>query len=105
MAGKVIAEVEVGKRPFAAALSKDGKRAIISNQYADSITVLDVTPNGLTIVGTIAVGDEPRGVALNAEGTQAFVALSGEDKLAFVDLMTGKVTFRLPTGMEPWHVA
>ncbi len=103
--GKVIAECAVGRRPFALAFARDGRRVVVSSQWSDSISVLDVTPNGLRVAQTIAVGDEPRGVALSKDGKQAYVALSGENTLAFVDIAQGKVTDRVAVGVEPWHVA
>lgn len=102
---RVLAETPVGRRPFCVALAPNGRRAVVSDQYADSIDVLEVGATTLRVVRTIAVGDEPRGVAISRDGAHAFVALSGEDAVAFVDLAAGRVTARLPVGTEPWHVA
>lgn len=104
-AGKVVAEVPVGKRPFAVALTADGKRALVTNSWGNSVSVLDVTPAGLKPVKTIAVGDEPRGVALSRDGARAFVALAGEASVAVLDLKTLAVVKRFAVGQEPWHLA
>ncbi len=99
--GKVVAEVAVGKRPFAVAWAQD--RAVVTNWMADTVTVLEVAPPKLAVVATLPVGDEPRGVAIN--GTRVYVALAGDDSVAVIDLHKLKVTSRVAVGDEPWHLA
>ena len=101
-AGKVVAEVPAGRRPFAVALA--GRRAVVTNHLGGSVTVLDVDAPRLSVAATIPVGVEPRGVALSKDGGRAFVALAGEDAVASIDLATKAVT-RAAAGDEPWHVA
>ena len=102
-AGKVVAEVPVGKRPFAVALS--GKLAVVTNTLSDSITLLEVDPPKLSALATIPVGDEPRGVAISKDGAKAIVALAGEDAVVAIDLKERKAAARASSGDEPWHVA
>lgn len=103
-AGKVVAEVPVGRRPFSVAVAADGKRAVVTNWLSDSLSVLSVEPPQIAVTATIPVGDEPRGVALSPDGAKAFVALAGEDAVAAVDLRAGKVAARAAVGREPWSV-
>lgn len=101
--GGVVAEVPVGKRPFAVAVS--GKRAVVTNLLSDSVSLLEVDPPRLSLLATLPVGDEPRGVALSRDGSRAFVALAGEDAVVALDLAERKPAARAATGDEPWHVA
>ena len=103
--GKVLAEVEVGKRPFAVALTADSSRAVVTNWLSNTVTVLRVTPTMLHTAATISVGEEPRGVALASDGKRAFVALGGENCVAIVDLAQKRVAERIKVGAEPWHLA
>lgn len=101
----MVAEVSVGKRPFAVALSRDGKRALVTNWLSDSVTLLDVSSTALKSRRTLPVGDEPRGVVLSPDGARAYVALAGEDAVAIVDMKAMAVTGRIAVGDEPWHAA
>ena len=49
----------VGHRPYAVALA--GQHAYVTNQYASTLSVIDV--GSLKVVQTIAVGDHPEGIA------------------------------------------
>ena len=99
-AGKVAAEVPVGRRPFS--LAWQGATAAVTNWLSDDLTILRIEPPKLAVAATVPVGDEPRGVALAAG--RAYVALSGENAVAVVDLASRAVT-KAATGDEPWHLA
>lgn len=103
--GKILAEVAVGKRPFCAALSRDGKTAVVTNCDADTVSLLTVGPAALHVTATLAIGDEPRGVAMAPDGSRAYVALAGEDRLVAVDMKERKAGAKVEVGIEPWHVA
>jgi DNA-binding beta-propeller fold protein YncE len=104
-AGRVAAEIPVGRLPRALALSRDGRRAVVSNGHSDSLTLIDAAPPALKPVATFPVGDDPRGVAISPDGARAYVALSGEDAAVSVDLAAGRVVGRVEVGQEPWHLA
>ncbi len=103
--GAVTAEVPVRGRPFAVALSPDGKRAVVTSLLGGSITVLDLAPPAMRVAGSAGVGYQPRGVAIARDGRRAFVALSGDDAVAVVDLTSLAVVASAVVGAEPWHVA
>jgi DNA-binding beta-propeller fold protein YncE len=104
-AGKVAAEVRCGRRPADVALSADGRRGVVTNQFGSSVTLLAVHDRQLEALAEIPVGPEPRGVALSRDGRIAYVALSAGDALAVVDLERRRVQNRVPVGREPWSVA
>lgn len=103
--GEVVAEAKCGRKPFALALAADGKRAVVTNWFSYSITVLDVAPPSLRVVAEIPVGPEPRGVALSHDGKFAFVAIGVANEVAVVDLDQRAVVNRIATDREPWYLA
>jgi YVTN family beta-propeller protein len=104
-AGKVTAEIPVGKRPFCAAISRDGQTGVVTNYDDNTISVLRLAPPAVEVTATIPVGDEPRGITLSEDGRRAYVALAGEESLAAVDLAARKVVKTVEVGIEPWHVS
>jgi YVTN family beta-propeller protein len=49
--------LKVGRRPTAVAVSPDGKRAVVANTFADSVSVLD--PVAGKVVGEVSLGPAP----------------------------------------------
>lgn len=104
-AGRVVAEVATGDKPAGVALSRDGRRGVVTHWYGYDLAILDVRPDGLAVVGRVSVGPEPRGVALTGDGKTAYVALGASNEVARVDLGTRTVTGRLAVGREPRGLA
>jgi YVTN family beta-propeller protein len=104
-AGKVLAEARCGRRPAGVALSGDGQRGVVTNQFSGSVTLLAVRRDRLERQAEVPVGAEPRGVALSLDGRLAYVALSAADAVAVVDADRRAVIARVPVGREPWGVA
>jgi YVTN family beta-propeller protein len=107
-AGKVVAEVAVGKAPWAAAITADGKLAAVANLRGDSVTLLavDSVKPAIAPLVEIPVGHEPRGVAFNDSGRELFVALGGADQIAVIDVEGRKVARRFGSGgREPRGLA
>ncbi len=104
-AGKVLAEVATGDKPAGVALSKDGKRAVVTHWYGYDLAILDVRPDGLKVVGRVDVGPEPRGVVLSEDGSTAYVAVGASNEVVRVDLDAKSVTGRLAVGREPRGLA
>jgi YVTN family beta-propeller protein len=103
--GNVLSEVPVGHRPFAVAVTPDGKQAVVTNTWSNSVTLLKIGPATLTVKKTISIGIEPRGVAISPNGHTAYIALAGEEAAVAMDLSRQTVTRRFPSGSEPWHLA
>ncbi len=59
----VIARIEVGKRPWNMAITKDGRKLYVANGRSNSISVIDTGRN--VRVREIAVGELPWGVAIS----------------------------------------
>jgi YVTN family beta-propeller protein len=105
-AAKVLAELPVGKRPFAVAISPDSRRALVSNLRGNTVSVIALNSGAdAKVVREFPVGHEPRGVVFAADGRTALVALTLQDAVAVVDPEAGKVVKLIPAGERPWHVA
>ena len=103
--GRVLHEVETGDRPSGVALSKDGRRGVVTHWYGYDIAVLDISGDKIAVAGRVEVGPEPRGVAISADGSTCFVAVGVANEVARVDLNARKVSGRLPVGREPRGIA
>jgi YVTN family beta-propeller protein len=102
-AGKVLAEVRVGKKPIAVACSPDGTRAAVSNLWSGTITLLEIEKSRLEEVGRITVGPFPRGLVFFTNGG-FFAAIAGTDEIAYVDWKSRRIR-RWPAPHEPRHLA
>jgi YVTN family beta-propeller protein len=83
---KAVGTVPVGRRPYAVALSSG--RAFVTNQYANTLSVIDTTT--LKVVKTLAVGDYPEGIASDPARSYVYVACWFDNILMRVD--TAKMT-------------
>ena len=57
---KVIATIQVGKRPWNMALTRDGAKLYVANGRSNSVSVIDTAKN--VRIKDIPVGDTPWGV-------------------------------------------
>ncbi len=104
-AGKVLDEVATGEKPAGVALSRDGRRGVVTHWYGYDLAVLDVAPEKLTVVGRVEVGPEPRGVVLSNDGKTAYIAVGVSNEVVRVDVEAKRVTGRLAVGREPRGLA
>jgi YVTN family beta-propeller protein len=85
----VVTEIAVGRDPFAATASADGKRLFVSNSEDNTVSVIDLGAAGAgpyTRLADILVGAEPRGMA-ELDG-KVYVANYGEGTLTVIDVAT-----------------
>jgi YVTN family beta-propeller protein len=104
-AGRVLHEVKTGEKPAGVALSRDGRRGVVTHWYGYDLAVLDIKDDRIGVAGRVEVGPEPRGVAISADGKTAYVAVGVANEVVRVDLAGRKVAGRLAVGREPWGVA
>jgi YVTN family beta-propeller protein len=102
---RVLHELKTGEKPAGVALSRDGRRGLVTLWDGDDLGVLDLKDDKITLAGRIDVGPEPRGVALSADGATAFVAVGVSNEVVRVDVNGRKVTGRLVVGREPRGIA
>ena len=103
VAGTVIGEIAVGRRPHDAALSPDGRRLYVTNRLDDSVSVIDTSVQ--KVIAVVPVGDEPHGVLAESTGRSIFVLNTDENTISVLDAQTLREVRRLVAGRGPWSVA
>ncbi len=96
--------------PHPTQLLVDGDRAFVANADGHDVVAIDLTNGSVTKHYELGVGanpppgQTPAGMALSTDRRTLFVTESGYDDVAVVDLASGKVTGRIPTGWYPSSV-
>ena len=92
--------VAVGRYPYAAAVTPDGKRALVSNEAPGTVSVIDLKKK--KVVKTITTGGHlahPEGIVAPA-GSRAYVALANQDKVAVIDTKRMRVVKTLSVAVK-----
>jgi DNA-binding beta-propeller fold protein YncE len=103
-----IATVGVGASPSAIAIDYASGIAVITNQGANTVSLMNLNVSPPAVLGTIGVGHSPTGVAVDNLLAHhiAVVVNSGDQSVSTIDLTLGAVTSTLsvaigPTGGSP----
>jgi len=72
---KVISSVEVGDNPRYFAVTPDGSKAYVSNQWDNSVSVINLIT--MKIIANISVDPEPNEITFTPDGDKAYVGLPG----------------------------
>jgi YVTN family beta-propeller protein len=94
----VTSTVEVGHGPSAIAVSPDGARVYVANEYDDTVSVIDTATSA--VLKTIPVGRWPLAVAISPDGSRAYVSDS-DAFVSVIDTATATVSATLPVGPRP----
>ncbi|KQY10095.1 hypothetical protein ASD37_07095 [Mycobacterium sp. Root135] len=78
----------VNGTPFAVAVSRDGKRAYVTDTANSRVSVLDIATR--SVIGSIAVGGGPAGIAVADDG-RAYVVNSADGTVTVFDTATNAV--------------
>lgn len=89
-------QARVGYRPYAIAISPDGKKLAVSNWGAESVSLLDL--ESLNILETVRTGSHPNELVFTKDG-RLFVANSGSNSVSVVK--DGKVVEEIKTTIKP----
>jgi WD40 repeat protein len=109
---KSVKYVATGSYPYGAAITRDGKRGLVSNEADGTVSVIDLA--GATKVKDIQVGphlSHPEGIAADPKADRAYVAVAHSDQVAVIDLKGLDVSDTLSveraegTGSEPTQVS
>lgn len=85
---KLDREITTGVRPYALAVTPDGRHAVVGNLGrgtgdADTVSLIDLTRQPFRIVDTASVGQTPEGVAASPDGRHvAVTVMNGSNKPA-----------------------
>jgi len=107
--GDTLNSMEVGRRPLAVALPRDGRgRLAVANSLSDSVSLIPFQDlavgrrNARTQV--IQVGREPRELAFDAKGRTLVVSNFKSGTVSVIDVKTAIVIDTLEVGRSPWGV-
>jgi YVTN family beta-propeller protein len=91
--------------PIALALSHDGSRLLVANQWTGTVSLVDTKAG--KVVAEVATGEKPAGVALSRDGKRAAVTHWYGYDLAILDIQPDgvRVAGRVDVGPEPRGVA
>jgi YVTN family beta-propeller protein len=99
--GVVGSTVELGSRPFGAAVSSQG--AVLITQL-DAATVARGTLSGQTLGTSIPVGAVPTDVTVDAAGAYAYVTNQFSSNIGVIDLGTNTQVATIPVSGDPFRV-
>jgi YVTN family beta-propeller protein len=99
---KVIATIAVGNRPIYLAADQKTNRIYVSNQFDDTVSVIDGVTN--SVVATVKVGHYPNGIAVNTKTNTIYAANLSGGSLSIINGTTLK-TSTLELGPSPAKVA
>lgn len=89
-----------GTMPYSAAVSPDGKHVVAANNQATFVTVLESATGA--IEHKVDLGTKgARGTTFTPDSAFAFVSIEDTSEIAVIDLGSGNIVQRLPTGPGP----
>jgi DNA-binding beta-propeller fold protein YncE/phospholipase C len=91
VASKAVRYVKTGNYPYGAAILRDGKTGLVSNETPGTVSVVDL--DSATKVKDIQVGSHlshPEAIAVDPKADRAYVAVTNADQVAVID--TKKLT-------------
>jgi len=92
-----LASYPVGRRPFPAAATADGRLAFVPSYDDGTVTVIDLWNQ--TVRDTITVGEQPSGGAVLPGDNAYAVVVRGENRLVFVNTASARVIGELTDGI------
>ena len=96
---KILRVSLVGLWLLAAACAEAGPRLYVSNEFVDTVTVIDLQTEER--VATIQVGKRPRGIKASPDGQHVYFALGEDDAIGVIEVATNKVLDKIPAGEDP----
>jgi DNA-binding beta-propeller fold protein YncE len=84
--------VKVGGYPYGAAITRDGRHGLVSNESHGTVSVIDLTSG--TRLKDIQVGphlSHPEGISIDPRRPRAYVAVTHQDLVAVIDTRTFEV--------------
>ncbi|MFM7146322.1 MAG: beta-propeller fold lactonase family protein [Actinomycetales bacterium] len=103
-----VATIAVGQAPGEVAISRNGRRAYVTNEDGGSVTVIDLKTR--RVVATIRVGTAPRGVVVSPDNRRVYVANNGGDAqrlgtISVIDAQAARLLSTVGTLASPENLA
>jgi len=89
----------VGKSPVSLALKPDGGELFTLNFSADSMSIIETTPNEVS--GSYLIGSQPARGIVSLDNFRLYISNLGSNNVAVYDIDIGKVVEILPVGTHP----
>ena len=91
-----VKEVMVGDRPYDVTLALDSTRAFVTNQYDNTLSVINTVT--LEQIAVIDVGEYPEGIDTHPDDHHIFVANWFDNTASIIDARTLEVVDTIETG-------
>ena len=99
----VVATVPVQTRPFALAVTPDGRKVYVPNHDSGTVSVIDTATNEVT--ADIRVAPNPHWVAISPDGSRFYTANHESNLISVLDTANDRVVAEVPVGTSPHSVA
>ncbi len=97
---KVVGTIDIGtKRSNRIKFTRDGRFALVSDDEAGELVVIDAKSHAVT--KRIPLGKNAEGIVIAPDSARAFVAVNGDNVVAVVDLKSWRITKRIASGNGP----
>jgi YVTN family beta-propeller protein len=96
---QIVATIQVRTRPYAPAVTPNGRRLYVPNHDSGSISVIDTASR--KVLTDIPVPPNPHSLGFTPDGTRAYVADHESNVIAVVDTATNTVIDQVPVGTSP----
>ena len=97
------APIVVGQFPRFIATSPDGKRAYVTDNASNEVSVVDTAPQA--VFATVAVGRGPWGIAAAPNGSTIWIANNSDNTVQSIDTATLQPGKPIPVGRLPETIA
>lgn len=106
----VVSSVPVGDGPRYIAVTPDGTKAYVSNQWSNNTSVIKL--DKMEVITTLNVGADRSAIAITPDGKKAYITLPGSytglqfnNRVAVIDVEKDIVISEIEVGMEPLTIA
>ena len=100
---KALTEIPVEKKPYALAVTPDGKSVWVPSHDAGALDIIDVATD--TVTQTLPVAKNPHWVAFAPDGRTAYLANHESNVLSVIDVASKATVATIPVGTSPHSVA
>lgn len=106
----VVSSVPVGDGPRYIAVTPDGQKAYVSNQWSNNTSVINL--DTMEVITTLNVGADRSAIAITPNGKKAYITLPGSyvgfqfnNRVAVIDVEKDVVLGEIEVGIEPLTIA
>ncbi|MES2113186.1 MAG: beta-propeller fold lactonase family protein [Bacteroidota bacterium] len=98
-----ITKIRLGNGPAGVAVSPDGSRVYVTNEYSQNLSVVNTATQ--TVLATINVGTNPRGVCVSPDGSRVYVANYASNDVSVINTSINANIATIAVGRSPQGIA